>query len=150
MGESAAAAMNRWWREHGELDRRIDAVLAAIEGGSLARVSADLEELASAFEEHFDEEESVYFPLISGLSSRHQSVVGAASLAHRKIRDRVDQARKLINDGELAPARRDFSVLLDRFRTHEAMEAKLIAEITRELEEEKTGASGARDRGRSA
>ena len=121
--------LERWWVEHSELDRLVNDVADAMADSALSRASAALEELAFALEDHFEVEEQTYFPLVRRLSSKHEPVVRAALLGHSKIRQRLEQLRSLVDDGEVSQARRGFSVLLERFQTHEASEAKLIAEL---------------------
>ena len=124
-------SIERWWQEHSELDLLVESLEQAMDDGSIARAGAALEELANALEEHFTVEERVYFPLVEQLSSEHAPIVRAASLGHAKIRDRLDTLRDLVANGEIAPARRGLAVLLDRFRTHEAEEAKLVGELVK-------------------
>jgi hemerythrin len=124
-GESLA----RWWEEHSELDALVEAVEETMGGGDVAAAGRALEKLDDALEAHFSVEENVYFPLVERFSPLHSSVVEAARLGHKKIRGRMEDLRQLVDRGEIGAARRALFVLLDRFRTHESEERKLIREL---------------------
>ena len=119
----------RWFEEHGELDRLTEVVADRFSRGSIADASRALTDLGEMLEAHFAAEEQVYFPLIERLAGGHPSVVVAAALGHKKIRERLDQLSQLVEGGELAAARRGLDVLLARLRKHEADEARLVREL---------------------
>ncbi len=54
--------LDRWWEEHSELDRLVAALEESLNGGRIEANRGALDELAAAFESHFDVEERVYFP----------------------------------------------------------------------------------------
>jgi iron-sulfur cluster repair protein YtfE (RIC family) len=122
-------SLARWWEEHSELDRLVEAVEETMGGADAAEAARALEQLDEALDAHFTVEEQVYFPLVEEFSPLHSSVVRAASLGHTKIRERMHALRALVENGEIGPARRALFVLLDRFRTHETEERKLILEL---------------------
>ena len=123
--------VNRWRQQHSDLDRMIEDVSQAIESGSSQAAGAALEELGDELEAHFAVEEEVYFPLIERVSTLYVPVLRSARLGHRKIRARMEDLRDLIERAEFGPARRALAVLVDRFHTHEATEAKLVRELER-------------------
>jgi iron-sulfur cluster repair protein YtfE (RIC family) len=122
-------SLARWWEEHSELDGLVEAVEQTMGEGDAARAAQALEQLDEALDAHFAVEEQVYFPLVERFSPLHSSVVQAARLGHTKIRERMRSLRGLVENGEIGPARRALLVLLDRFRTHETEERKLILEL---------------------
>ena len=78
---------------------------------------------------HFTVEESSYFPLIELFSPPHAYAVRAARLAHREIRESLNDLHELTEASRLVEARRALSRLLDHFCRHEAEETKLIAKL---------------------
>jgi len=121
--------MERWWQEHSELDALVAVVVEALGRGALAPASGSLEDLADALEAHFETEESAYFPLVERVSPEHRSALDAARLGHRKIRERLEDLRALVENGNVRAARVALGILLERFRLHELEEAKLIARL---------------------
>jgi iron-sulfur cluster repair protein YtfE (RIC family) len=121
--------MNRWWQEHSELDSLVEVVVEALGGDAIDSASESLEDLASALEAHFELEETAYFPLVERLSPDQRSAVEAARLGHGNIRERLQILRTLVEAGDLHAAQAALDVLLERFRTHEAEEGKLIARL---------------------
>ncbi len=126
-GESDS--LQRWWQEHSELDDLVAETAEALARGTSAAAASSLEDLAEAFEAHFEVEETNYFPLVERLSPEHRPALAAARLGHGKLRERLDGVRTLVADGDLHAARAALELLLDRFRTHEAEEAKLISRL---------------------
>jgi hypothetical protein len=121
--------MQRCWQEHSELDALVERVVEALGRGAISPVAESLEDLAGTLEAHFGIEESAYFPLVERLSPDQRSALDAARLGHRKIRERLEDLRELVENGDLRAARAALDVLLDRFRAHEVEEAKLIARL---------------------
>ena len=121
--------LERWWQEHSELDELVEATAEALNGGSITAAAEALAELHAALEAHFGLEEALYFPLVERLSPENASVVNGARLGHRKIRDRLEDLRAFVDDGDLRAARSALSTLLERFRAHEAEESKLITRL---------------------
>lgn len=124
-----ANPMNRWWQEHSELDALVAVAVEALAGGATATPAEALEDLAEAFEAHFELEETYYFPLVERLSPDQRSAVDAARLGHRKLRWRMEDLLALVEAGDLRAARAALDVLLERFRSHEADEGKLIGRL---------------------
>ncbi len=121
--------MIRWWQEHSELDGLVEVVVEALGGGAIDSAGESLEDLARALEAHFELEETAYFPLVERLSPDQRAAVDAARVGHRNIRERLEALLTLVATGDLRAARAAFDVLLERFRTHEAEEGKLIARL---------------------
>jgi hypothetical protein len=120
--------LERWWQStasSASSSRRPE----ALRGGSIASAAAALEDLHASLEAHFGLEEALYFPLVERLSPENASVVNGARLGHRKIRDRLEDLRLLVDDGDMRGARAALEVLLERFRAHEAEETKLIVRL---------------------
>lgn len=128
-GLADAESLQRWWQEHSELDHLVSRVEDALAGSSFEPARAALEDLADALEAHFALEESVYFPLVERFSPQHAALVRDARTGHAKISESLDQMRELVENGEIAPARRTLAGLLDRFRLHESEEVQLISEL---------------------
>jgi hypothetical protein len=121
--------LERWWQDHSELDYVIDALLTMIDRGSAAAASNALEDLAGAMEAHLEIEEEVYFPLIERLAPEHASTVGAARRTHLDLREHIASLRDHLAQSELEAARGALTKLLRELRTHEQMEAQLIADL---------------------
>jgi iron-sulfur cluster repair protein YtfE (RIC family) len=130
-GVTDHGSLERWWEEHSELDRLVGAVEECLNGGRVEVSRGALDDLAGALESHFDIEERVYFPLVERFSPEHAASVRAARLAHVKVVETLENLRDLVERGEVSAARRILALLLDRFRTHEREEARLIAELER-------------------
>ena len=128
-GLADTQSLQRWWREHSELDLLVVTLEETMSRGSISAASAALEDLTEALEEHFGVEEDVYFPLVERLSAAHEPVLKAARLGHLKIRERLEDLRELVANGDMEPAHRGLALVLDRTRTHEIEEAKLIGEL---------------------
>lgn len=124
-----AGELERWWRDHSELDRLVACLVDTIDTGSAAAAESALEELASALEGHLSVEEDVYFPLVEKLSSDHREALRDALRAHDRVRSDLDGLRSRLREGELTGARRELIALLNRFRLHEEAEARLITEL---------------------
>jgi len=129
--QTLGQAIERWWREHGDLDYQVGAVVHALTQRGVAAASAAIEDFASALEDHLGVEEEVYFPLIERLAPEHTPAVQRARLAHLELRDGIDELREQLMHGELMPARRSFTALLARLRSHEEMEGRIIADLAR-------------------
>ena len=121
--------LKRWWEEHSELDALVDVVVDALQHGGIASAASSLEDLAGALEAHFGVEETAYFPLVERLSPEQRPTIDAARLGHRKIRERLEDLRELVENGDLRAARAALYVLLERFRAHELEETKLVARL---------------------
>ncbi len=126
-----AEFVDRWWQQHSDLETMIEGVGQALARGSSQAAGAALEDLSDALEAHFALEEEVYFPLIERVSSLYLPVLTSARLGHQKLRARLEDVHHLIERAEFGPARRALAVLLDRFRSHEAAEAKLLRDLER-------------------
>ena len=123
------AQLQRWWQEHSELDSRVEELVATIADQNVSGARAALEELSLAMEAHLSVEEDVYFPLVEALSHAHGSSLRQARLAHIEVRANLDVIRERLSQAELAAARGVLRTLLDRFRTHEQLEAQLITDL---------------------
>ena len=121
--------LESWWQEHSELDVMIDALLSTIDRGSAAAASDALEDLAAGLQAHLEVEEKVYFPLIERLAPEHAKSVGQARLAHLDLREHIGSLRDQLAAGQLDTARGIVAKLLEKLRTHEQMEARLIADL---------------------
>ena len=55
----------------------------------------------------------------------------AARVAHAQVSETLQSLRDLIEQGDALKACRVLAVLLDRFRTHEIEDARLIADLER-------------------
>lgn len=124
--ETGAETLESWWEQHSRLDQLVLGLEGAFSNGSIGAASEALDALTDALEEHFGLEEQVYFPLVERLSREHAPAIQAAKLGHQRVRERLEQVRELIGEGQLVPARRALHLLLERFRTHEADETRLI------------------------
>ena len=121
--------LQRWWKEHSELDRLVEVLTETLSGGRMAAARAAFENLFEAMEAHLTVEEDVYFPLVEKLSHAHIPVLREARLAHLELRGNLEEMRDHLSEGELDAARRVLIALLDRFREHEQTEAQLIADL---------------------
>ena len=130
-GLAALDGFERWWEEHSDLDHLVAALEESLSGGRIAVSRRAVEELATALESHFDLEERVYFPLVERFSPEHSTRVRAARVAHAQVSETLQSLRDLIEQGETLKACRVLAVLLDRFRTHEIEDARLIADLER-------------------
>ena len=128
--ETASGQLSRWWQEHSELDQLIEAVVEACAGNSGAAASAALEDLAQALEGHLTVEEEVYFPLVKHLRPELEPTIRAVRLAHGVLRGQLDELREQLAANEREEARRLLDSLLELFRSHEAIEGKLIADLS--------------------
>jgi hemerythrin-like domain-containing protein len=126
----ASSQLSRWWQEHSELDQLIEALTETCDGGSGAAASAALEDLAGALEGHLTVEEEVYFPLVEHLRPELESTIRGVRLAHTMLRARIDQLREHLAADERQEARRLLGALLELFRSHEAVEGQLIADLS--------------------
>lgn len=126
-----AQELIRWFEEHGELDRLTEVAQNELSSGRIGRATRAMAELGEALEAHFAAEEEVYFPLIKQIVGGYSSVVVAAELGHKKIRERFELLTELLADGDLAAARQGFDLLLARLRRHEADEARIARELRR-------------------
>jgi hemerythrin len=122
--------LQRWWREHSELDQLVETLLEACEGPRNAAASAALEEFAEALEGHFRVEEDTYFPLIERLDQDLAETLKGARLAHLMVRAQLEELRGCLARGEGAKAREVLKGLLELFRNHEELESRLIAELS--------------------
>ncbi|MBM4336196.1 MAG: hemerythrin domain-containing protein [Deltaproteobacteria bacterium] len=130
-GLAALDGFERWWEEHSDLDHLVAALEESLSGGRIAVSRRAVEELAGALETHFDLEERVYFPLVERFSPEHCTRVRAARVAHAQVSETLQSLCDLIERGETLKACRVLAVLLDRFRTHEIEDARLIADLER-------------------
>jgi hemerythrin len=121
--------LQRWWKEHSELDRLVEVLTETMSGGRMAAARAALEDLFEAMEAHLSVEEDVYFPLVEKLAHAHIPLLREARLAHLELRGNLEEMRDHLSQGELDAARRALVALLDRFREHEQTEARLIADL---------------------
>lgn len=121
--------LQRWWREHSELDRLVAALERTLGGRRAAEVQDALDDLQESLEAHFNLEERLYFPLVERYSPDHASAVRAAVQGHAAIRLALRELSDLVEAGETSAARRALGLLLDQFRSHEAHEEQLISEL---------------------
>ena len=128
--EIVSNQLSRWWQEHSELDQLIEAIVEACGGKSGAAASAALEDLAEALEGHLTVEEEVYFPLVEHLRPELKPMIQGARLAHGVLRGQLDQLREQLAADEREEARRLLGSLLELFRSHEAIEGQLIADLS--------------------
>lgn len=119
--------LERWWQEHADLDRLVNALSESTASRSAPAASAALEDLAEALDAHFAVEEEVYFPLVESLRPELAPTVQKARLTHVELRAQVDWIRKHLRDGDWPPVREALGQLLDLLHSHEEMEAGLIA-----------------------
>lgn len=126
-----ADGLERWWQEHSELGELVEAAADALGGGSIGSAAQALDDLHEALEAHFGLEEALYFPLVERHSPEMAPSVQAARLGHDRIRARLENLRALVDDGDLRGARAALGDLLERFRSHEAEETKLITRLER-------------------
>ena len=127
---SSGGGLQRWWQDHSELDQLVGKLQDATERQSVAAASAALEELAEALEGHFTVEEEVYFPLVERLRPELAETMKDARMAHLTLRGQLDQLRGLLSDGDREAARGVLGALLELFRRHEALEERLIADLS--------------------
>jgi soluble cytochrome b562 len=128
-GTASPASFQRWWAEHSELDALVQGVARTLETRHLAAAGSALDALADALEAHFGVEERVYFPLVERFSPQHAEVVRGARFGHRLVIEALEKLRDLVERGEMDAARHALGAVLERFRLHEAEEARLIAEL---------------------
>ena len=127
--ETAIGQLSRWWQEHSELDQLIEVLVEACGGRSSAAASAALEDLAQALEGHMAVEEEVYFPLVGHLRPELEPTIKGVRLAHGVLRGQLDQLREQLAGNEREEIGRLLASLLEVFRSHEAIEGQLIADL---------------------
>lgn len=125
------AELERWWERHSELDRMVEALAAALEGGSAGDAPRGLRELTEALDLHFRAEEDASFPLVERLAPDRASAIAEAREAHVELRAQLEGLAGELARGDLAAARRELARFLDCFHTHEQSESRLIAELGR-------------------
>ena len=124
-------AVHRWWEENSELDRVVETVRLKLDRGVLSEAGASLGRLATILEGHFATEEDLYFPLVERAAPTNAERVAAARSGHEKLRDALEGLQVLVENGDLASARRALAALLHGLQIHEVEEGKLIAELQR-------------------
>lgn len=129
--QTLGQAIERWWRDHNDLDYQVGAVVHALTQRGVTAASAAIEDFAAALEDHLGVEEEVYFPLIERLAPEHASAVQRARFSHLELRDGIDELREQLMRGELIPARRSFTALIALLRSHEEREGRIIAVLAR-------------------
>jgi len=128
--EGTSGQLSRWWQEHSELDQLIETLVEACADRSSAAASAALEDLSEALEGHLTVEEEVYFPLVKHLRPELDPTLQAVGLAHGVLRGQVDLLREHLAGDERAEAKRLLGSLVELFRSHEAIEGQLIADLS--------------------
>ena len=118
MNEADPQGLERWQREHSELDWLTRTLEDSLARESLALARDALDELSTVLDSHFTIEEEVYFPLIERVSDRDRSAVAAARLGHAKLRDGLEDLKRLLGSRDFRTARGDVRVLLSHLRDH--------------------------------
>ena len=130
-GAADAEILTRWWQEHSELDRLVEAVETTLASRNTRTAGRVLEDLVEAMEAHFGVEENIYFPLVERVSPKHTPAIRAARREHQKIRESLEDLGALIERAQFDEARRSLALLLDRFHSHEAAETELVDDLER-------------------
>ena len=131
-GPPDSTRLRRWWQEHSELDRLVTDLQDELGCGnaSTSGAGAALERLADALATHLSVEEEVYFPLVERLSGEHAGTTRKARLVHKDLSADLNLIREHIAEQNLDAAGIALATLLERFRSHEQMESRMIEDLT--------------------
>jgi len=123
--------MERWWAEHAELDDLVQLIRMELGRGAVSSAAVSVDRLALTLEQHFATEEDLYFPLVERISPTTARLLEGARAAHRKLRKNAEDLLVLIENADVAAARRALGQLLHHLHEHEGEEVSLIAELHR-------------------
>jgi hypothetical protein len=114
--------------------RRLDELF--VEVGAVFAPSGGAEEMRDAFSAlseaidlHFEQEERLYYASIGALRPDVKPEIAAISEAHRRFRLTLAAIGDQLERGDLAGARRGFTVLASAFQDHEAVEEHLLHRV---------------------
>lgn len=119
-------SLERWWREHSDLDRLVSELDEALGCRSPGRASEAFSEFADALRSHFTLEENVYFPLVERLRPETAPMVREARLAHLDLLRELEGLEGHLAAEDIPAARSSLGTLLSRFRHHEKLEGDII------------------------
>jgi len=126
-----ADMLRRWWRDHGEIDRAVEAARLELGRGELTAADERVARLGAALERHFATEEQIYFPLAARTSTASAQLLERARWGHQELRDTLADLHALVDHGEVAMARLCLETLFRRLHVHEEEEVSLIVELER-------------------
>lgn len=120
--------------EHRRLDGLfLEALRALRENDPPDAARSAFTRLRNTLEEHFRQEDKVYYPAVGRLSPAHEPVLQELMLAHREFRTRMSDVRALFVAADLAGAERSLAALAGEFTEHESVEERLLASIQEEM-----------------
>ena len=126
-----ADKLRRWWRDHQEIDRALEETRLDLESPEPTSPRERCSRLAAALERHFATEEEIYFPLAARVSEQSACLLDRARRGHQQLRERLQHLRAFADRGEIASARRTFSILLQLLQAHEEDEVAILVELER-------------------
>lgn len=128
---------SRGWRDAGETGHRsvLDAATALMQAAQVEQVATRLDALGAVVRTHFADEEGPggLFDRIVEVHPGAQPSVDVFVAEHREILASVDALRSALRDvggGDAAEVERLRARLVERIRSHEARESRLLAEVT--------------------
>jgi hypothetical protein len=109
--------------EHQQLHSFFQDTRAAISAGEGETACA---QLRAAFESHFAQEESLYYPTLWKLCPEYEGDLREIIGAHSMLLDQLDSILVLLQEGEKRKAQAYFEELLYRFSKHERREELML------------------------
>ncbi len=113
--------------QHRSLDSFFDETKRLLTGSEGLAACAELRE---ALEVHFDQEKSLYFPVIRRLSPEHEAQLASFLAAHKVFLEQLDSTVEFLKAGNTERAVDRFSALQRGFSKHELGEESMLGEIS--------------------
>ncbi len=118
--------LSELWEQDVEIDVRVRTLIQAIEREDPAAARASAEGLEAFVLGHLQREEDVYFPAAQRIDPGLAETLTTIRLAHRGIREDLQELRGLLESGHLQAAKQVGSAFLESFRSHEQAEDRLV------------------------
>ncbi|MDP6978464.1 MAG: hemerythrin domain-containing protein [Myxococcota bacterium] len=122
--------------EHRRLERLLAALTQAFEDGDSSEdLWSAFESVSNELDTHFEREDGLYFPAILALRPDLKSAFEGASRRHVWFREQLRLIGDHLRHDDEEGASGIFKVFYESFHSHEALEERLLSEVT-ELDED--------------
>jgi len=112
--------------EHRRLERLFAATRAALEAGDAAAAARALEDLDATLTAHFEQEDSLYYPVVASLRPDRAEQARGFAAAHARILAALAEVGRKARQGLLDEARHAFESFAIAFAAHEASEEEFL------------------------
>ena len=118
--------------EHRRLNALFSEARAALVPHDAPAARRALGDLAAALAQHFEREDSLYYPPVASLRPGDAERVRAFAAAHARFLGQLEEVARRVGEKAPAEASRAFEAFALSFAAHEAAEEELLLEVESE------------------